>query len=79
MTLSNVRNHVNYTVHNGTDNPLDIEGNYWTNGPADYNQKAVLIANNHNITSSSQIPAAIVAAGGLETHYLPLLSWQPAL
>ncbi|MEY9964619.1 hypothetical protein ABIA33_002661 [Streptacidiphilus sp. MAP12-16] len=71
-------NHVNYTLNNGTDNPLDIEGNYWTNGPADYNQKAVLIANNHNITGPGQIPAAITAAAGLEAGYQPILSWHPA-
>jgi hypothetical protein len=72
-------NHVNYTLNNGTDNPLDIEGNYWTNGPADYNQKAVLIAGNHNITGPGQIPAAVVAAGGLEASYQALLNWHPAL
>ncbi|TDU01737.1 hypothetical protein EDD99_0108 [Streptomyces sp. 846.5] len=70
--------HVNYTLNDGSYDPLDIEGNYWTNGPADYDQKSVLIAGNHNITDPSQIPAAITAAAGLEPTYQSLLTWQAA-
>jgi hypothetical protein len=71
-------NHVNYTANNGTDDPLDIEGNYWTNGPADMNAKAVLIKGNHNITSPSQIPASIVNAAGIESAAADILNWHPA-
>ena len=71
--------HTNYTLNDGSYDPLDIEGNYWTSGPADYNQKAVLIANNHDITAASQIPAAITAVAGLESSYQSLLNWHPAL
>ncbi len=69
--------HTNYTLNNGTYDPLDIEGNYWTNGPAPYNAKAVLIKNNTNITSSSQIPASIVANAGIQPPYTSILSWKP--
>jgi len=71
-------NHVNYTLNNGTDDPLDIENNWWTKGPANMNSKSVLIQNNHNITSSSQIPASIVSAAGIESADTGILSWQPA-
>ncbi|HEX4704689.1 MAG TPA: right-handed parallel beta-helix repeat-containing protein [Pseudonocardiaceae bacterium] len=72
-------NHVNYTLNNGTDDPLDIENNWWTNGPADTNAKSVLIQHNHNITSPSQIPASIVGAAGIESADTGILSWKPAL
>ncbi|HYS38815.1 MAG TPA: right-handed parallel beta-helix repeat-containing protein [Pseudonocardiaceae bacterium] len=71
-------NHVNYTLNNGTDDPLDIENNWWTNGPANMNSKSVLIQNNHNITSPSQIPASIVSAAGIESGSTGILSWKPA-
>jgi hypothetical protein len=69
--------HTNYTLNNGTYDPLDIEGNYWTNGPAPYNAKAVLIKNNTNITSPSQIPASIVSNAGIQPPYTSILSWTP--
>lgn len=72
-------NHTNYTLNNGTDDPLDIENNYWTNGPANMNSKSVLIQNNHNITSASQIPASIVSAAGIESADTGILNWQPAV
>jgi hypothetical protein len=71
-------NHVNYTLNNGTNDPLDIEGNYWPSGPADSNSKSVLIKGNHNITSASQVPASVSGAAGLESSYTSILSWQPA-
>jgi hypothetical protein len=71
-------NHTNYTLDNGTYDPLDIEHNYWTNGPANYNAKSVLIANNTNITSASQIPAGIISAAGIQSPYTGILSWTPA-
>jgi hypothetical protein len=71
-------NHTNYTLNNDTYDPLDIENNYWPNGPADYDAKSVLIKNNTNITSSSQIPSSIVAAAGIQNPYTSILSWKPA-
>jgi len=71
-------NHTNYTLNNDTYDPLQIEGNYWTDGPADYNAKSVLITGNTNITSSSQVPAAIVSAAGIQAPYTSILSWTPA-
>ena len=70
--------HTNYTLDNGTYDPLDIEGNYWTNGPADSTAKSVLIKNNTDITGASQIPASITANAGLEAGFRSILSWQPA-
>ena len=70
--------HTNYTLDNGTDDPLQIEDNYWTNGPAAYNADSVLIANNTNITAADQIPASIVAAAGVQSPYTSILSWTPA-
>lgn len=70
--------HTNYTLNNGTYDPLDIEHNYWTDGPADYNAKSVLIAHNTNIASPSQIPAAIIGAAGIQSPYTGILNWTPA-
>ena len=71
-------NHTNYTLNNGTYDPLDIEHNYWTKGPANENSKSVVIANNTNITSASQIPASIISAAGIQSPYTGILSWTPA-
>jgi hypothetical protein len=70
--------HVNYTLNDGSYDPLDIEGNYWEKGAADYNQKSVVIKSNHTITSAGQIPSSIVAAAGLEPAYADILNWTPA-
>jgi len=72
-------NHVNYTLNNGTNDPLDIEGNYWTKGPSDSSSKGVVIKGNHNITSASQIPSGITSAAGLESGFTSILSWKPAV
>ena len=72
-------NHGNYTKNDGTNDPLDIEGNYWPNGPKDSNSKGVVIKGNHNITSSSQVPAAIINAAGIESQYQSILTWTPAI
>jgi hypothetical protein len=69
---------VNYTLNDGTYDPTDIEGNYWPNGPGDSNSKGVVVKNNHNITSPSQIPSSIIDAGGIESPYRSILSWKPA-
>jgi hypothetical protein len=72
-------NHTNYTLNNGTYDPLDIEGNYWTNGPSDTNSKSVLIKGNHNISGASGVPSSISSAAGLESAYTSILSWKPAV
>lgn len=69
--------HTNYTLDDGTYDPLDIEGNFWTDGPAASNSKSVLIKNNTNITAASQIPASLVSAAGIQPPYTSILSWQP--
>lgn len=70
--------HVNYTAGDGTYDPTDIEGNYWPNGPSDYDTKKVLIQDNHAVTGAAQVPASIIAAAGVESPYQGILSWQPA-
>jgi hypothetical protein len=70
--------HGNYTLNDGTNDPTLIEGNYWPNGPGDSNSKGVVVQNNHNITSPSQIPASMISAGGIESQYQSILNWQPA-
>jgi hypothetical protein len=69
--------HNDTTSGTGKD-PLDIEGNYWTRGRADTSSNGLIVKNNHPITSSSQIPASLVANAGLETAYQGLLTWKPA-
>jgi hypothetical protein len=71
-------NHTNYTLNNGTYDPLEIENNYWPNGPADSDSKSVVIEDNTNITSSSQIPSSIVSAAGIQTPYTSIPSRKPA-
>jgi hypothetical protein len=70
--------HTNYTLNDGTYDPTDIEGDYWPAGPSDYDQKGVVIRNNHNITDPDQIPSTVIAAGGIESAYTSILGWQPA-
>ena len=69
--------HNDTTSGTGKD-PLDIEGNYWTKGRADTTSNGLIIKGNHPITSSSQIPASLVANAGLEPAYQGLLNWKPA-
>jgi hypothetical protein len=70
--------HGDYSTNKGDYDPLDIEGNYWMRGPADYNQKKVVIRNNHPITSPTEIPASITDNAGLEPKYGQILHWKPA-
>ena len=72
-------NHVNYTLNDGTNDPLDIEGNYWTDGPSDSNSKGVVIQGNHDITAPGQIPSSITGAAGLEPGFAAVLNWSPAI
>jgi hypothetical protein len=71
--------HTNYTLNDGTYDPLDIQGNYWPGGPADYNSKGVLIKGNHNITSAGDVPSSIIDAAGIESQYRSILNWAPAV
>ena len=71
-------NHTNYTLNDGTYDPLEIEHNYWPDGPADSDSKSVVIEDNTNITSAGQIPASIVSAAGIQSPYTSILSWTPA-
>jgi hypothetical protein len=69
--------HKDTTSGVGND-PLDIQGNYWTKGRADTDgSNGVLVRNNHKITGSSEIPASIVDNAGLEPAYRNLLTWTP--
>ena len=70
--------HTNYTLNNDTYDPLQIEGNFWPDGPAAYNAKSVLIQDNTDITGPGQIPSALVAAAGIQSPYTSILNWQPA-
>ncbi|HZR42876.1 MAG TPA: right-handed parallel beta-helix repeat-containing protein [Ktedonobacteraceae bacterium] len=70
--------HVDYTANNGNFDATDVENNYWQN-PANYTTgKGVTVANNHVISSPSQIPASIVNNAGLEPAYQGILNWHPA-
>ncbi|MFD1045429.1 right-handed parallel beta-helix repeat-containing protein, partial [Kibdelosporangium lantanae] len=60
-----------------TNDPTDIENNYWMNGVTK-GSSGVTIKNNTAITAASQIPASIVANAGLEAAYKNLLKWTQA-
>ncbi|MBV9256714.1 MAG: hypothetical protein JO215_01710, partial [Ktedonobacteraceae bacterium] len=70
--------HVDYTANNGNYDATDVENNYWENPSAYTSGKGVIVANNHTITSPSQIPASIVNNAGLESGYHGILNWTPA-
>jgi hypothetical protein len=71
--------HHNYMVGATTTNdPTDVENNYWMNGTGNTTKNGVTIKGNHAITSASQIPASIVNNAGLETSFKGLLSWKQA-
>jgi hypothetical protein len=71
-------NHGNFTKNDGTNDPLDLEGNFWETGPTtDSNSKGVIHKNNHKITGQSGVPAAILNAAGLEAAFTDILNWKP--
>jgi hypothetical protein len=70
--------HVDYTANNGNYDATDVENNYWENPSGYTSGKGITVANNHVITSPSQIPASIVNNAGLEPAYQNILNWQPA-
>ncbi|HEX7733575.1 MAG TPA: right-handed parallel beta-helix repeat-containing protein [Ktedonobacteraceae bacterium] len=70
--------HTNYTLNNGTYDPTDVENNYWENPSGYTSGNGLTVANNHTITSASQIPSSIVSNAGLESAYVGILKWKPA-
>jgi hypothetical protein len=61
-----------------TNDPTDIENNFWENGSANGSSGGVTLAGNKAITSASQIPASIVNNAGLEAPFKGILNWKPA-
>ncbi len=70
--------HVDYTANNGNYDATNVENNYWENPSGYTSGKGVTVANNHVISSPSQIPSSIVNNAGLEPGYQDILNWQPA-
>lgn len=70
--------HTDYTANNGNFDATDVENNYWENPANVTTGKGVTVANNHVITSASQIPTSIVNNAGLEAAFQGILNWQPA-
>jgi hypothetical protein len=60
-----------------TNDPTDIENNFWMNGAAS-GSSGVTVKGNTAITSPSQIPASIVDNAGLEPAFKNLLNWTQA-
>ncbi len=60
-----------------TDDPLDVEHNYWQQGDKDSNQKNVVVAANTIIGGPQDAPRTLVDAAGLEPRYRSLLSVDP--
>ncbi|WP_207925977.1 right-handed parallel beta-helix repeat-containing protein [Actinocrispum wychmicini] len=60
-----------------TNDPTDVEKNYWMNG-ATKGSNGVTVKGNTAITTASQIPASIIENAGLEPSFKPLLTWTPA-
>jgi hypothetical protein len=71
-------NHVNYTKNDGTQDPLDLEDNYWETGPTDTKTGPVIHKNNHKISGASGVPASIRSAAGLEAPFKDILTVKPA-
>jgi hypothetical protein len=66
--------HTDYTPGATGDDPLDIEGNYWQQGDPDSTSNNVTETGNHIIASLRQVPASILAAGGLQPAYRGILA-----
>ncbi|WP_228563979.1 right-handed parallel beta-helix repeat-containing protein [Catenulispora rubra] len=60
-----------------TDDPLDVEHNYWQQGDRDSTARNVTVASNTIITGPQDAPSSIVDAAGLEPRYRGLLSVDP--
>ncbi|MEY9889152.1 hypothetical protein ABIA31_002800 [Catenulispora sp. MAP5-51] len=60
-----------------TDDPLDIEHNYWQQGDPDSDARGVVVAGNTIITGPQHAPRTIVDSAGLEPRYRGLLSVDP--
>jgi len=60
-----------------TNDPTDVENNFWQNGATSAGN-GVTLKNNTAITSGSQVPASIVNNAGLESSFKGLLNWKQA-
>ncbi|WP_370370627.1 right-handed parallel beta-helix repeat-containing protein [Catenulispora sp. GP43] len=60
-----------------TDDPLDIEHNYWQQGDPDSDARGVVVAANTIITGPQDAPRAIVDAAGLEPRFRGLPAVDP--
>ena len=67
--------HADYTppANGSTNDPTDIEHNWWMQGDPAGNNKGVVEADNHLITGPQDVPADVIAAAGLEPAYRYLL------
>jgi hypothetical protein len=61
----------------GKDNEI-LKGNYWSSGPTTSADAHCPAMNNTTITDQSGVPAAVLAAAGLEAEYRGLLAWKQA-
>jgi len=70
-------NHINYTKGDGSQDPLDLEDNYWETGPTDTKNGPVIHKNNHKISGAAGVPASIRNNAGLEAAYKDILTFTP--
>jgi hypothetical protein len=69
-----------YPGEGAGDTNLKISGNYWSVGPATATTNPRCdISGNTLITSPSQVPANIIANGGLEPAFQSVLSWSQVI
>ena len=73
-------NHTNFTLNDGSKDPLDLEDNFWETGPTDtVNSGGIIHKNNHKISGASGVPASIRDNAGLEAGFTDILNWMPAV
>ncbi|MBV9259139.1 MAG: fibronectin type III domain-containing protein [Ktedonobacteraceae bacterium] len=65
--------HKDYAHGGKTDDPLDIEDNYWQQGDQDSSKLNVTERNNHLISNLKQVPASILQKAGLQPAFRYLL------
>jgi Fibronectin type III domain/Right handed beta helix region len=65
--------HKDYSTGGTTNDPLDIEGNYWQQGDPKTPPAGLVMKGNHLVGNVTQVPAAIVAKAGLEADYHAIL------
>jgi hypothetical protein len=73
--------HADYTppADGSTNDPTDIEHNWWMQGDPPSDTKGVTEADNHLITGPQEVPPDILAAAGLEPAYTRILDRRFAL